>query len=169
MNLRQARPGDEEAVARVHVRTWQEGYRGLLPDDYLQTLDPADRAARYTFGQANDDGHLYTEVAVDGEAICGFATTGGCRDTDQPAVGELYAIYVDPDWWSRGVGRALIEAARHRLSDQGYRRAVLWVLVGNTRAERFYRIDGWGPDGERRREELHGIEVDEVRYGRSLV
>lgn len=168
MNLRRAVPGDEEAVAQVHVRAWQQGYRGLLPDDYLDRLDPTERAARYTFDEIAP-GRPYTTVAVDGDTICGFATTGRCRDSDQPSAGEVYAIYVDPDCWGRGVGRELIQAARTSLIDEHFSTAVLWVLVGNARAERFYRMDGWQPDGQRRIQAVHRIGVDEVRYSRSLL
>ncbi len=165
MLLRPAAQGDEIEVAEVHVRSWQVAYRGLLPDEYLNALDPADRAARYTFADG-DPGRPHTTVAVDHRQICGFATIGACRDLDKPGAGELYAIYVHPDWWGRGAGRMLIEEARRHLIDRGFEEAVLWVLAGNARAESFYRIDAWRPDGERRLEEVHGIRVDEIRYVR---
>jgi len=165
MYLRPAAPGDEDPVAQVHVRSWQTGYRGLLPDEFLDRLDPAERAARYTFGQV-DRGLPSTTIAVDGDQICGFATTGPCRDEDRAGAGELYAIYVDPDWWGRGVGRELIVATRQRLSDQHFSSAILWMLAGNARAERFYRLDGWSPDGTCARREIAGIEADEVRLAR---
>ncbi|MHB1509767.1 MAG: GNAT family N-acetyltransferase [Acidimicrobiales bacterium] len=101
MFLRRAAPGDEDAGARVHVRSWQVAYRGLLADDYLDRLAPADRAARYTFAEAGP-GLPHTTVAVGEDVICGFTTTGTCRDTDKEGVGELYGIYVHPDWWDRG-------------------------------------------------------------------
>jgi GNAT superfamily N-acetyltransferase len=100
--------------------------------------------------------------------ICGFATIGRCRDPDLSNAGELYAIYVHPDLWHRGVGRALINDARRRMAEQGFSEAVLWVLVGNERAECFYRTDGWEADGQRRRQEVQGITVDEIRYTRPL-
>ena len=53
-------------------------------------------------------------------------------------------------------------------ADAGYDDAVLWVLVGNDRAERFYRRDGWLPDGAQRRVEVWDVAVDEVRYHRAL-
>lgn len=40
------------AVARVHVRSWQVAYRGLIPDGYLDRLCPEDRAVRYDFTHA---------------------------------------------------------------------------------------------------------------------
>jgi GNAT superfamily N-acetyltransferase len=165
--LRRAEPEDNDAVAEVHVRSWQVAYRGLLPDEYLDALDPADRASRYTFGDM-DPGHPQTTVAVDAGVICGFATVAPCRDEDMSPAGELYGIYVHPDWWNRGVGRILINDARERLVNLGFHEAVLWVLVGNERAERFYDIDGWRPDGQRRLAEVHGITVDEIRYLRPL-
>ena len=167
MPLRPAAQGDESEVAQVHVRSWQVAYRGLLPDEYLDTLDPGDRAARYTFAEGDPD-RPHTTVAVDDRQICGFATIGPCRDLDKPGVGELYAIYVHPDWWGRGAGRMLIDEARRHLIDRGFDEAVLWVLAGNARAERFYKIDGWLFDGARKSEEVHGIRVDEVRYTRYL-
>ncbi len=166
--LRRAEPGDEEAVARVHVRSWPVAYRGLLPDDYPERLSPADRAARYTFADIRP-GSPQTTVAVGEDGICGFTTSGPCRDADKDGAGELYAIYVHPDWWNRGVGRLLIDDARSRLSQEHFSEVVLWVLVGNERAERFYRIDGWEPDGKRGLQDVHDITVDEIRYSRSLI
>lgn len=50
MLLRRAVPCDEQAVAEVHVGSWQVAYRGLLPSGFLDRLDPAERAKRYSFG-----------------------------------------------------------------------------------------------------------------------
>lgn len=166
--LRRAEPGDEHEVACVHVRSWQVAYRGLLPDEYLDHLSPADRAARYTFAEVGP-GSPCTTVAVGDGRVCGFTTSGPCRDADKDGVAELYAIYVDPGCWDRGVGRLLITDVRTRLSQEGYSEAVLWMLVGNARAERFYRLDGWEADGHRRFQDVHGITVDEVRFARSLI
>jgi GNAT superfamily N-acetyltransferase len=165
VDLRRATVGDELEVARVHVRSWQVGYRGLLPGSYLDELRPEDRAARYTFGGGLPHGP-YTVVAVVDGAIRGFASVsvdGSDRDA-----GELLALYVDPAWWRRGVGRALIREGRSLLAERGFDAAILWLLVGNGRGERFYRADGWGPDGARRQDEVWGITVDEMRFARRL-
>jgi GNAT superfamily N-acetyltransferase len=167
MLLRAAKPGDAMDVARVHVRSWQAGYRGLLPDAYLDGLRPEERAARYNFASENVRDTV-TIVAVDSKVICGFATTSPARDLDVPEDGELCALYVDPEWWGRGVGRTLIEAARLRLVEMEFGSAVLWLLAGNARADRFYRRHDWIPDGLRRSESMWGVAVDEVRYRRAL-
>jgi GNAT superfamily N-acetyltransferase len=158
-------------VARVHVRSWQAGYRGMLPDAYLDGLRPEDRAERYSFG-SDDVSDPATMVAIDGALIVGFATTIPARDSDlSDAVepwGELAALYVDPEWWGRGVGAALIAAARGHLLKQGFRHAALWMMTGNARAERFYRSDGWVPDGLSRTDTMWDATVNEVRWRRAL-
>jgi len=115
------------AVARVHVRSWQAAYRGLLPDDYLDQLRPEDRAPKYTFGNP-DPLTPWTVVAGEKGSVYGFATTGPARDRDLTECGELMALYVDPERWGRGIGNALMSAARARLDELGFRNAILWVL-----------------------------------------
>ncbi|MER6578988.1 hypothetical protein [Nonomuraea sp. NPDC001023] len=43
MRIRKATPADAQAIAEIHVRSWQAAYRGLLPQDHLDGLDPAAR------------------------------------------------------------------------------------------------------------------------------
>jgi ribosomal protein S18 acetylase RimI-like enzyme len=164
--IRSATPDDALAVATVHVRAWQEGYRGLVADDYLDALRPEDRAARYDLG-ASDPARPSTTVAVRDGVVCGFATIGACREAGAQT-GELLALHVDPSAWGLGVGRRLIAEARARLHSLGFTEAVLWVLVGNERAQRFYRIDGWRPDDCERTAELWGTRIDDVRFRRDL-
>jgi GNAT superfamily N-acetyltransferase len=156
LELRIAEPGDELGVARVHVRAWQAGYRGLLPDGYLDGLRAEDRAARYTFARL--DGPR-TTVAVAGGAIVGFATVVGA---------ELGALHVDPDAWRGGVGSALIARARAEMAAAGVAEAWLWLLAGNARAQQFYARDGWADSGTRRSDTVWGAEVNEIEYRRRL-
>jgi GNAT superfamily N-acetyltransferase len=168
MLLRPAIPQNALAVASVHVRSWQVAYRDLLPGGYLDQLRPEDRASKYDFANA-DPLKPYTIVAAERESILGFATTIRSRDAELGSHGELCALYVDPDSWNRGIGVALITATRGHLFDLGFRQAFLWVLKGNVRADRFYRADGWTPDGSSRTDTIWGVTVDEIRYVRELV
>jgi GNAT superfamily N-acetyltransferase len=167
MLIRQAEPDDAMAVARVHVRSWQVAYRKLIPDDFLDQLRPEDRARRYDF-ETRDPQKPRTILAVEEGVILGFATTSPAREPDLPEHGELCALYVDPPHWGHGIGAALISAARARLLEFGFRNAVLWVLAGNDRAERFYRADRWAPDSRRRTDSTRGVMINEVRYQRAL-
>jgi ribosomal protein S18 acetylase RimI-like enzyme len=165
--VRPAVPEDAYDTARVHVRSWQWAYRGLIAQEFLDSLKPEVVAGRYTFGRVGLQ-LPSTLVAVDGATICGLATTGLCRDKDLSNFGELMAIYVDPEFICAGVGRLLMTAARERLCGLGVREASLWVLDGNVRARRFYERDGWGFDGTRRTSTYANVPVEEVRYRRTL-
>ena len=82
-------------------------------------------------------------------------------------VGELYALYLLPTWWSAGVGRALMTSVLDALRGDRYRRVVLWVLADNARARRFYGRAGFTVDGGTNI--LTGLGgVLEVRYTRDV-
>ncbi|HTX96436.1 MAG TPA: GNAT family N-acetyltransferase [Mycobacterium sp.] len=161
--VRAAVAADALQVAGVHVRSWQSAYRGLLAQEYLDSLQPEVLARRYTFGRAGLR-MPSTVVAVDGSVVCGFATTGLCSDNDLSNVGELMALYVDPASLRTGVGRLLMAAGWERLRRVGVTEAVLWVLNENVRARQFYERDGWWLDGTCRTETFGDSRVQQVRY-----
>lgn len=167
LTVRPATSEDAADVASVHVRSWKVAYRGLLPDQYLDDLRPEDRMAHYTLGSSDPDLPSTLVAVVDG-VIRGFVTTGPCADAEGSAMGEVLALHVDPRSRGIGIGRRLITDARAALSQRGFVEAVLWVLAGNTRAERFYRADGWLPEGRRRTHEVWSVVIEESRYRRPL-
>jgi GNAT superfamily N-acetyltransferase len=156
--IRPGRPEDAEAVAGVHVETWRAAYVNVFPQEQLRNLSIERRAEQW-----RSTPPLVAEV--DGK-IVGFVSVGPSRDADGD--GELYAIYVRPEHWGTGVGRALIAAGEERLRELGHHEAVLWVLEDNPRARRFYEAAGWTADGTTRPIEIFGGEVPEVRYRKRL-
>jgi GNAT superfamily N-acetyltransferase len=167
LSVRDARPEDALAVAGVHVRAWQLAYRGIFLDEFLDGLRAEERASRYAFGSSDPDAPQTILALADG-AVCGFATVGPSRDADAPAAGEVCALYIDPMHWATGVGRLLMEHGYTRLREHGFDEAILWLLVGNERAERFYRADGWEPDGSHREEDVWGVDANVIRFRRAL-
>jgi len=158
---------DAEAIAALHIKTWQSAYRGQLPGRFLDGLNreldsranfwrthiSTQPSARHEIWTAEVDGHLK-----------GFAALGPARRDDEAGSGELYALYVDPLHWRQGVGGLLLTQAVQRLARE-YPNAVLWVLESNLRARRFYERAGWAGDGGTKIESLpDGTELREVRY-----
>jgi GNAT superfamily N-acetyltransferase len=104
-------------------------------------------------------------VALRNGHIVGYASTGPPRDEDVPLpAAEVYAIYVLPDAWRSGVGRALLATVVAEWQSRRVERMVLWVLEDNAGARRFYEATGWAPDGGRQQIDLGGIAPTEVRY-----
>ncbi|MEJ8279281.1 GNAT family N-acetyltransferase [Pseudonocardia spirodelae] len=173
MGIRRAVVGDAVAIAGVHVRSWQVGYRGRLPDAVLDSLAPDQRARRWrdTLRAADRPG-LGTLVATgsDGHHVVGFAHLTPSRDADpDPSdVGEIASFYVDPQCWRLGVGRELVSANLVALTGAGCTTGTLRVLATNARAIGFHHATGWSPDGGTKPGTMAGAPVEEVRYTRPL-
>lgn len=164
--VRDGRPGDAVEVARVQVETWQHAYAAILPEQTLRSLDVGQRVRAWL--ALLDRGVRLLVAECDGDVV-GYASSGAGRDDDASAgVGELYALYVRPTRWGRGVGAALHDAALAGLVADGSTRATLWVLEQNTRGRAFYDARGWRPDGRSRQEQVAGGTLDEVRLARVL-
>jgi ribosomal protein S18 acetylase RimI-like enzyme len=168
MPIRSATPEDVHAIAAIHVRSWQAAYRGLLPDDLLARQSVERREAHWRDAVAREDGAVL--VAEEDGRTVGFASVAATRDLDaDPATtGEVYAIYLDPDAYGRGLGRALMDGAVEELGRRGFRLATLWVLASNERARRFYARAGWRPDGGTKIDQFGDVDVLEVRYARDI-
>jgi len=170
LEIRAIAEDEIDEVARVHVRSWQSGYAGIVPEAFLASLDPADFAARRRYATPAGGGTL---CAVDEGRIVGHATFGPYRpekDTIDETMGELYSIYVDPEQWGSGAGHLLFTTARERLTAAGFPDMRLWVLEENDRARRFYERQGMRPDGKREVWVPRGytVELPELRYAVAL-
>jgi ribosomal protein S18 acetylase RimI-like enzyme len=175
--VRPARAADAAQIALVHVRSWQAAYRGLLPQSYLDGLDPAQRVTRWRLAlSAAPVSRGGVLVADDGEQLLGFVDYSASRDADisrdgdtgRAQVGEVNALYLLPAAWGRGVGRLLMEAALARLTQAGFAQATLWVLDTNARARRFYAAGGWSADGAVKCDDSRGFPITQLRYRKSL-
>jgi len=167
-NLRRASIEDAEAIARVHVASWQGAYAGVLSEDFLAGLSVDRRAEGWRrLWTQQPDLHVY--VAERDGAIVGFASTGSSRDEDAgESCGELEAIYLDTTFWGTGVGARLHALVIDDLAAGGFTEATLWVLDANARARLFYERHGWRLDTLVRDDEIGGVAVREVRYRRKL-
>lgn len=132
---------DCDALAQLHVLAWQKAYRGLLPDEILDTLS-VQEWAQVRRERFDNDGPRRTVVAELDGVVVGFARFGPDRHEEE--FGEIQAIYVHPDFWGTGAGDALIQEALENLPQQEIR---LWMLEGNERAQRFYARHGLHPNG----------------------
>jgi RimJ/RimL family protein N-acetyltransferase len=167
-DIRQPEHRDADAMGRVHVRAWQAAYRSVMPDDYLDGLDPEERASMWRRQIAARGGAGVLVVSADDE-VAGFAAFGPCHDDGAPAEqGQVYAINLDPAHWRKGLGRDLLRAGTAELAALGFKSLVLWVVLQNERARRFYESEGWVADGMSREEEVLGAVATEVRYVRRL-
>ncbi|MEV4629206.1 GNAT family N-acetyltransferase [Micromonospora sp. NPDC049523] len=180
LTIRPEEPADAEAVASVHVRTWQAGYAGIMPDEVLARLNvQAWAQRRRDIGTADPEHPFTTLLAERDDTVIGFTTFGPYRNNQDRddldhTYGEILTMYVDPAHWGTGVGRELMIAGLTGLTERGWRDIRLWVLAENERARRFYERAGLVTDGEQSTYELHRtggrppLGLVELRYATRL-
>jgi ribosomal protein S18 acetylase RimI-like enzyme len=97
---------------------------------------------------ASTSNHEPRPDAGQGAGIVGYAGVGPER-SGVASAGELYALFVHPDAWGTGVGRALTDAAVGDLRAAGCDTVCLWVLEANERARAFYERYGFTQTSDR--------------------
>ena len=169
IRIRRASRRDATAIARVHVETWQSAYAGLLPDSMLAGMSDVRQAAWWQRLLA-DPGEARGVFVADDEdmGVVGFGSCGLVRDKPEGLdgreirVGEVYTLYVEPDFQNQGLGRRLLDALFRQLRADGCDTAVLWMLASNP-TRFFYEGLGGEPVGHRV-DTMAGTDVEEMAF-----
>ncbi len=169
--IRRARRADAQAIGRIYVETWQSAYPGLLPDRMLASMSDIRQAAWWARA-LSDPAEARGIFVADDEAmgVVGFGSCGPLRSVPETLrsklgsrrTGEVYTLYVEPDFQNRGYGRALLDALFKQLKSEGCTTVVLWMLADNP-ARFFYEALG-GREVARRADHLGNQGVGEVAY-----
>lgn len=162
MSIRAAEPEDAQAIAEVHIASWQAAYRGIIAEDVLDRLDSSRRAKAWR--ELLGARRCVCYLSGDQGNVTGFVSLEPCRDDDKDPhrVGEVSALYVHPKRWRRGYGRALLQRGLTHCAAEGFREVTLWVLQKNVAGPLFYEHHGFRADQS---EKVHKpTELIEVRY-----
>jgi ribosomal protein S18 acetylase RimI-like enzyme len=147
IRIRPARLLDAEGIAGVHVASWQETYRGIMPQRFLDARTVKDRTALWDLSLSQlSPGQVVLVAEAPEDGIVGFVSGGPARDTDFGPGAEIYALYVLKRYQGRGLGRALFDECRAALRQEGMERLTLLVLRANP-SRGFYLKMGGTPVG----------------------
>jgi len=149
-------------------RTWQAAYRGQIPDAILDSLDVSQRTTRWQEILSQSKGVTFVSE-IDSE-IVGFSSLIPSRDRDTAtkSTAEIAAIYVRPDYWRRGVGKALCKRAVEEARQRQFISLTLWVLKTNLPSIEFYQQMGFVPDGATKTDQLKDFALHEIRFALNL-
>jgi ribosomal protein S18 acetylase RimI-like enzyme len=141
--VRPAAPADAPELARVHVETWRETYRGVMADEVLDDPGAVERREQFWTAVLTGEGYRDRRAAVaeQGGAVVGLALSGPPLD-DPTWTAQLYVLYTLASVHGSGAGAALLAAVLDPQDVVG-----LWVADPNPRAQAFYRTHGFAPDG----------------------
>lgn len=152
---------DAASIGQIYCAAWKETYRGLLPQDYLDSLSSERWKKQYAVSPP-------TALALweDGKLV-GVVSYHQGRQEKLSDWGEVGSLYLLPCCWKKGYGSRLLREALSRLSQMGYKQVYLWVLQGNRRAIDFYEREGFSFSGDRLETYIGGQRVTELRYIRN--
>jgi ribosomal protein S18 acetylase RimI-like enzyme len=139
IDTRIARPEDAVALAEAHDEAWRNAYQGLIPGPELEKL--VARRGPSWWDTAIRRGSRIS-LLIFGDEIAGYSNFGRNRAKSLPYAGEIYELYLKPEYQGLGFGRRLFLAAKRDLAQSGQTNLVVWVLSDNEPAVSFYRALG---------------------------
>ena len=169
ISIRPAKAEDADAIATVHITSWRETYRGLLPDELLDGLRQDDRVELWSKIIASND-HNPTNaqfVADSAGEIVGFGSCGLGRSKECVAAGykgEISTLYILKPYQNCGLGSAIFQRIAKHLVGTGVDTTSLWVLGTNAHARKFYERLG-GVAFKERSDNHRGCSTTEIAYG----
>ena len=161
IDLRRAKSGDAEAITAVHDAAWRRAYEGIIPAKELARIITR-RGPRW-WERAIRRGTAILIVEIGG-TLCGYATFGPNRARNLVEKGEIYEIYLLPEYQGIGLGTELFLAARRELLRFGFDSTVVWALAENTQACSFYGNAG-GITVARANEQFGETSLTKIAFG----
>jgi len=136
--IRKATSQDAKGKGYVHYHSWNETYKGLIDQEYLdkRSLEGCIESAKKFPNN--------TYVAIVSNKIIGFASYIKARDEDLNDTGEIMAIYILNDYKGKGIGKQLMNACYNEL--KSYKSIIVWVLSSNLKTISFYQHLGFIKD-----------------------
>jgi GNAT superfamily N-acetyltransferase len=136
MIARRATERDAVAIAAVHVASWEDNYRGILPDEVIDARTLERRIDQWRKALQDPSRVTYVSCA-DETAVVGFASALILVPPRDGFDSYLQAIYLLSSAKGTGVGKSLVRALAQDLVERGCTNMALRVLDKNP-ARGFY-------------------------------
>ncbi len=166
--VRPATLRDAKAIAELHNSSVREAFKSMLADTPIPTT-PLDKRQAY-WREAIEYAEPQVQVALDDDKLVVFVGFDRSRDKGTPSsTGEIWAMYVNPIHWDKGVGLALWDAAREGLQDEGCTHVSVWLPIANERAMRFHELAGFKREmSSAKTVPIGTVKIEEIRLKRPL-
>ena len=139
IEVRRADPQDARAISDLHRTVWIASYAGLIPHRPLVQMIERRREDWWRRATRGPSTLLVLEVAG---KIAGYATIGANRVKALKQQGEIYELYLLPEYQGIGLGSYLFRECRAILKALNMTGLVVWCLEENDNAVTFYRAMG---------------------------
>lgn len=160
--IRSALPDDAAAIAYVQYTGWQETYRGIINDAFLDAMSLENSIERWKKNLQRTTAFMDVMTNSEGEVIA-YISGGKNRPGALACEAEIYALYLLKKYHGLGLGKQIFVHGVNHLSALGYRSFCLYVLKENPTIL-FYKK--FNPDVEDiKKERIGEEEYDDVGLG----
>src|SRR5258705_10448253 len=129
IEVRRAKPSDGTAIAATHDEAWRTAYQGVIPGPELDKLINR-RGPTWWEGAIRRGSRI--AILVFGDTVAGYANYGRNRARSLYYDGEIYELYLRPQFQGLGLGPNAFQAARGDLCQSGMRRLLAWAVSHKT-------------------------------------
>ncbi|QEE15281.1 N-acetyltransferase family protein [Promethearchaeum syntrophicum] len=147
VSIRKAVVSDASAIASININTWKVAYKGIIPQDYLDSRSIVDKIPAWSqrirnLGKNKKEmfvAEISSQYRTD---IVGFSMGGRSSYDDYDIDGDLNAIYILPKYWKQGIGTLLFNAIVKSFLDMNYKTMVIWALKDNSACNFYLKMGG---------------------------
>lgn len=140
--IRKMEKRDCKAVAHVVTVSWNETYKGIVPDNFLNNLYKNEEERSINLFNNFDELKNHEFVLEINDEIVGFINVGKSDDSDYLDCGEIYALYIINNYKGQGFGKKMVEVGIGELKNMGYEKMIIGCLEGNKSNEFYKHIGG---------------------------
>ncbi len=143
MIVRQAKPTDASTIARIHVDTWRNAYKEIIPDEVLNKLSYEKREKMWSNTLNNKENKSIIYVGeIEPQKVVGFVDGGKERMNNPLYKGELYGIYILEEYQRKELGKLLVQSLVSELLKTNIQSMLVWVLADNPYRRFYESLDG---------------------------
>ena len=164
--IRKASMDDVNDIARIHVNSWQEAYKGLMPQRFIESYTFDKRHKLWTNIIERELAAVF--VAVSHDECLGFLCVGQLKSMEDTQTYELSSIYINSSYIGVGIGQSLYKECEKYLLVRGAEQVTVWALDSNKRALNFYAKLGFRLTGHTSKEQAEEVVLNDVELSKTL-
>ncbi|MBY0413180.1 MAG: GNAT family N-acetyltransferase [Bdellovibrionales bacterium] len=164
VKVRAATPDDAAEIANVHINSWREAYKGLLPQVFLDER-PLYFKNRYQLWKSvlSVPNNITFVAECSENGVIGMVNGSKARNAEYEDYAEVYCLYLLQKYHGQKIGFELLKKSFEAFEYRGYSKAYLWVLEGNPTIK-FYEKTGGIHKGHIMEETVAGQLMNELCF-----
>ena len=143
--IRSATINDAEKIAKIKLEGWQTAYRGIIDDNFLNSMDLNEEIKRRKDNIQNGVEIIVAELDNNIVGFCMYRDYTKNQENYPNSDCEISSLYVKSSLKRKGIGTKLMQHVLKKLKKQGKTNMILGCLKENYPSRAFYEKMGGKP------------------------